>query len=238
MWSARVDGRKLSFHLTGINNQNFLMADDQTGSWWQQVTGEAVFGPLKGKRLELVFHDEVSFGLWKRENPGGRVLRPDDGVPWRRFSENWEEETARLPVVTPVAAGEPFQPRELVVGIQAGGDVRAYPMAALRRQSPVIDTLGGVPLILVVGEDGSSVRAFDRRVDGRELNLFRKAGVSSLSSPRLVDAETGSEWDFTGRAVSGPLAGKKLGKVFVLKDYWFDWKAYNPGTTVFRQGIG
>lgn len=229
-----MDGRRLSFRLTGINNQNFLMSDEQTGSWWQQVTGEAVFGPLKGKRLELVFHDELSFGIWKREHPGGRVLRPDDNVPWKRFSENWEEKTAKAPVVTPAKAGEPFQPRELVVGVRAGNATRAYPMAALQRQSPVLDSLGGVPLVLVVAEDGRSVRAFDRRMDGRELNLFRKAGVSPL---RLVDAETGSEWDFTGQAVSGPLAGKKLEKVFVLKDYWFDWKAYNPGTTVFRQGI-
>ncbi len=229
-----MDGRRLSFRLTGINNQNFLMTDEQTGSWWQQVTGEAVFGPLKGKRLELVFHDELSFGLWKREHPGGRVLRPDDSAPWKRFSENWEEKTAKAPVVTPVKADDPLPPRELVVGLRAGDAARAYPMAALQRQSPVVDTLGGVPLILVVGEDGRSVRAFDRRVEGRELNLFAKAGVSPLT---LVDAGTGSEWDFTGRAVSGPLAGKKLGKVFVLKDYWFDWKAYNQGTTVFRQGI-
>ena len=229
-----MDGRRLSFRLTGINNQNFLMADDQTGSWWQQVTGEAVFGPLKGKRLELVFHDELSFGIWKREHPGGRVLRPDDGVPWKRFSESWEEKTAKAPVVTPAGAGEPFPPRELVVGVRVGNAARAYPMAVLQGQSPVLDSLGGAPLVLVVGEDGRSVRAFDRRMEGRELNLFRKSDVSPL---RLVDAETGSEWDFTGQAVSGPLAGKKLGKVFVLKDYWFDWKAYNPGTTVFKQGI-
>ena len=52
-----MDGRRLSFRLTGINNQNFLMTDEQTGSWWQQVTGEAVHGPLKGRRLDLVFHD-------------------------------------------------------------------------------------------------------------------------------------------------------------------------------------
>lgn len=234
MWRAEVDGRRLSFRLTGINNQNFLMTDEQTGSWWQQVTGEAVFGPLKGKRLELVFHDELSFALWKREHPEGRVLRPDDSAPWKRFSEDWEVKTAKAPVVTPVKAGDPFPPRELVVGIRVGDATRAYPMTALQQQSPVLDALGGVPLILVVGEDDRSVRAFDRRMDGRELNLFRKPDVSPL---RLVDAETGSEWDFTGQAVSGPLAGKKLGKVFVLKDYWFDWKAYNPKTTVFRQGI-
>lgn len=228
-----MDGRKLSFHLAGINNQNFLMQDDQTGSWWQQVTGEALHGPLKGRRLELVFHDEISFADWKREHPRGRVLKPDDSAPWRRFSENWEEETARLPVVTPVGKGEPLQPRDLVAGVRLGDRAKAYPLSALQKQSPVEDTVGGVPVVLVVGEDGRSVRAFERTVDGREIHLFRKPGATPL---RLVDAETSSEWSFAGEAATGPLQGKKLGKVFVLKGYWFDWKAYNPKTEVYTLG--
>ena len=138
MWRADIDGRKLSFHLTGINNQNFLMQDEQTGSWWQQVTGEAVFGPLRGRRLELVFHDEISFGLWRQEHPGGRVLRPDDSAPWREFSENWEAETARMPVVTPSAPGDPFGPRELIAGVRLGEAAKAWPLSALQEQSPVL----------------------------------------------------------------------------------------------------
>ena len=59
------------------------MRDDETGSWWQQVTGEAIQGPLKGRRLVPVVHDEVSFGIWRGEHPGGRVLRPDP-----RFENN------------------------------------------------------------------------------------------------------------------------------------------------------
>lgn len=233
MWRAEVEGRRLTFHLAGINNQNFLMEDEETGSWWQQVTGEAIHGPLAGKRLELVFHDELTFATWKRENPGGRVLRPDDSTPWREFSENWEEETAELPVVTVAAKDDPLPPREIVLGVQAGGAARAYPLSALPAQSPLHDTLGGVPLVLVPAEDGKSVRAFERKVDGHELELFARPGASPL---RLVDAATGSEWDFTGTAVAGPLAGKRLGKVYLLKDYWFDWKLYNPGTTVYGRG--
>jgi hypothetical protein len=224
-----VAGRRLRFHLAGINNQNFLMADEETGSWWQQVTGEAIQGPLKGRRLDLVFHDEIAFADWKREHPGGRVLRPDP-VPGRLESESWEADVARLPVTVAPAKGDPFGPRELVAGVRLGDVARAYPFAALRRQNPVQDAVGGVPVILVVGEDGRSVRAFERRVDGRELQLFLKPASSPLV---LLDAGTGSVWSFAGEAVSGPLAGKKLPKVYVLKDYWFDWKAYNPKTTVY-----
>lgn len=233
MWRAEIEGRPLRFHLAGINNQNFLMQDEQTGSWWQQVTGEAISGPLKGRRLDLVFHDELSFGLWKQEHPGGRVLRPDDSAPWREFSQDWEADTAKLPVVTPADPSAPFPPRELIAGVEVRGAAKAWPLTALKRQSPVLDTLAGTPLLLVVGDDGRSVRAFERTVDGRELQLFARPGGPPL---RLVDAETGSTWTFAGEAVSGPLAGKKMARVFVLLDYWFDWKAYHPQTAVYRAG--
>lgn len=229
MWRAEVDGRRQRFHLTGINNQNFLMGDERTGSWWQQASGEAVFGPLKGRRLDIVPYDEISFADWKREHPNGRVLRPDDSVPWRRFSQNWEAETAKAPVVTPARAGDPLKPRDVVVGIRLGGAARAYPLAALQKQSPVQDAVGGVPVLLAVGEDGRSVRAFERTVDGRPLSLFARPGAPQ----RLVDAETGSEWSFAGEATTGPLKGKKLAWVQALKDYWFDWRTYNPGTSVY-----
>jgi uncharacterized protein DUF3179 len=233
VWKAESGGRKLTFHLAGINNQNFLMQDEETGSWWQQVTGEAVAGPLRGQHLEPVFHEELTFALWKREQPRGRVLRPEESVPWRKFSQDWETKTAKAPVVTPRLPGEPLPPREVVVGVRLGDEAKAYPLAALRRQSPVIDDLGGVPVVLVVGDDGRSVRGFRRAVDGRELQLFAKPGSKPL---RLVDGETASEWSFAGEALSGPLAGKRLEPVFVLLDYWFDWRTYNPKTAVYALG--
>jgi hypothetical protein len=234
VWRAEIDGKELRFHLTGINNQNFLMQDEQTGSWWQQVTGEAISGPLQGRHLDLVFHDELSFALWKNEHSGGRVLRPDDSVPWRKFSQDWEVETAKLPVVTPTDPGDPFPPREVVAGVRVRSLAKAWPLSVLKRQSPVLDTLAGTPLLLVVGDDGRSVRVFERTIDGRELQLFARPGGPPL---RLVDAETGSAWTFTGEAVSGPLAGKKMKPVYVLLDYWFDWKTYNPRTAVYRAGL-
>jgi Protein of unknown function (DUF3179) len=231
VWRAEIKGRRLRFHLTGINNQNFLMTDEQTGSWWQQATGEAVFGPLKGSHLDLVPYDEIGYAAWKREHPQGRVLRPDDSAPWQQFSRDWEAQTASLPVVTPVKAGDPLPPREVVVGVRLLGMARAYPLASLQRQSPVEDEVGAVPILLVVGEDGRSVRCFERTVDGRELHLFAKPGIPL----RLVDSETASAWSFAGEAVAGPLQGKRLARVQALKDYWFDWRTYNPETSIFRR---
>jgi len=230
-----MDGRTLHFHLAGINNQNFIMRDEETGSWWQQVTGEAILGPLKGRRLKEVEHDELSFGIWKTEKPQGRVLRPDEKIlaAGEYAPANWEERMTRVRVVTPTGSDQPLEARALVIGITLNNVSKAYPLSALQKQSPVIDTVGGVPILILIGQDNRSVRAFDRTVDGRKLEFFKKAGDDTLN---LVDAETGSEWDFTGRATSGDLAGKQLQKISVLEDYWFDWQIYHPKTSIYHIG--
>jgi hypothetical protein len=237
VWESNVDGRTLNFQLAGINNQNFIMRDEETGSWWQQVTGECVLGPLKGRRLKMFDHDELTFATWKGERPGGRVLRPDPQITaqGKYAPANWEESVAKLPVATNVPADKlgALEPRTLIVGIVVDNASKAYPLDAVLRQSPVIDEIGGTPVLLVAHEDGKSVRAFERRVDGRKLEFFRKPDASPL---RIVDAETGSEWDFTGTATGGALTGRSLRKLGVLKDYWFDWKAYHPDTTVYLLG--
>jgi hypothetical protein len=210
------------------------MRDEQTGSWWQQVSGEAIQGPLKGRRLRGVVHDEVSFALWKGEQPAGRVLRPVAGQTADYAPTNWERRMKKVETVTPRAPGDPLEPRTVVVGVTLNGRSKAYPFPLLRRQSPVQDVVGGVPIVLVVGEDGKSIRVFDRRVEGRRLEILARAE----SRPRaLVDAETGSEWSFAGRAVAGPLAGRELVKLKALKEYWFDWRIYQPATSVYTLGL-
>jgi Protein of unknown function (DUF3179) len=230
-----VNGGVLHFHLAGINNQNFIMRDEETGSWWQQVTGEAIQGPMKGQKLRPFFHDELTFGLWRNEKPNGRVLRPDESIAraGKYAPANWEERMTNLPVTTSATLDRALEARALVVGVKIKDAACAYPFDALVKQSPITDDVGRVPLLVVLGDDKKSVRAFERTVDGRDLELFVKPNVSPL---RLIDAETGSEWDFSGTALSGPLTGKHLAKVAVLNDYWFDWKTYNPNTTVYQLG--
>jgi len=233
VWETTVNGRQLHFHLAGINNQNFIMRDEETGSWWQQVTGEAIRGPLKGQRLRPIFHDELTFGQWKREQPEGRVLQPDDETAraGKYAPGNWEERMDQVPVTTSVALNKSLGPRTLVVGITVNGVAKAYPFDALVKQSLILDELAGDSIFIVIGDDKRSVRAYERTVDGRKLEFFLKPNTASLT---LVDAETGSEWDFTGKAIAGPLTGRQLKKVAVLNDYWFDWTTYHPDTMIYE----
>jgi hypothetical protein len=236
VWESTIDGRVLHFRLAGINNQNFIMRDEETGSWWQQVSGKAILGPLKGRELKRVFHDELSFAIWKSEKPDGRVLKPEEKIAAtdEYAPADWEARVGRMRVVDGTDVDQRLPPRPLVLGIEVGGKSAAYPLAALQKQSPIMDTVGPTPVMLLLGDDKRSVRAFERTVDGRRLEFFQKtAGEGGF---QLVDAETGSTWNFEGKATSGPLAGRELKQIFVLEDYWFDWRIYHPATTVYEIG--
>ncbi len=228
-----MNGQTLKFKLAGINNQNFIMRDAETGSWWQQVSGEAIQGAMKGQKLENVYTDELTFGEWKRENPNGRVLRPDAKIlaANKYESADWEADVAKMPVRIGDKLDTTLEPRTLIVGVTVNGKSKAYPFSALEKQSPILDWVGAREIVIILGEDGKSVRAFDRKLDGRTLEFFVKP-----DSKEIVDAETGSVWDFSGKAMSGELTGKQLEKIQVLKDYWFDWKNYNPETQIYALG--
>jgi len=255
-----VNGQVLHFYLAGINNQNFLMRDKETGTWWQQITGRAIYGPLKGAALDLVPSDELSFGEWKAEVAGGKVLAPVAKYA-KEYESNWEPEVAKLPVVISFPGTE-LKSRDIVVGLQIGAASRAYPWDTLVKQSPVMDRVNGTPLLVVVGP-GKSFRAFVSRIDGKDAEFFLKgesegdagkavrdgkaavgttgpdsghspAQSATASSWALLDNTTASEWNFQGCATSGAAQGKCLDRVYALKDYWFDWRNYHPGTTIYK----
>lgn len=232
VWKRTLDGRVLTFRLYGINNQNMLMRDDQTGSWWQQATGVAIQGPLRGRKLEPVLHDEITFAIFRRERPGGRVLRPGPGFEDAYAPANWERRMKRRPTVTPKVGGDAWPPRTHVLGIEAGGRAKAYPFPSIREGGPVNDVVGGVAVIVVVAEDLKSARVFERTVGGRRLEFFAKVGTGPIV---LTDVETGSEWDFTGTCTQGPLAGTTLQRVLSSKEYLFDWRLHRPQTTMFAR---
>ena len=232
MWQSVVNGQTLKFHLAGINNQNFIMRDEATGSWWQQISGEAIQGKLKGQKLTAVDFDEISYGIWKRENPHGRVLRPDEKIlAAKQYEPDWEPQVAKMPVRIASPMDNALAPRDLIVGVEVNGKAKAYPFSAIEKQAPILDTVGGRDIVILLGEDKKSVRVFERESDGATFEFLQKPDTKEI-----VDAQTASVWDFSGKAVSGQSAGKQLKKIAALKDYWFDWKTYHPETQLYTLG--
>ena len=73
-----------------------------------------------------------------------------------------------------------------------------------------------------------SAAAYNPRVAGRLLR-FDSGGRGVF-----VDAQTSSRWDLTGRAVSGPLEGRRLRPLRHDQQFWFAVAAFLPDVRILR----
>jgi hypothetical protein len=229
VWSRTLNGKTLHFRLAGINNGNALMRDEETSSIWQQSTGEAIFGTWKGQHLSLIHSDELTFALWRTEQPDGRVLRPDPKYVSEYDPKDWEKHVEKTHTVIDTSKSG-VSPHELILGVTNAGLSKAYPLKSILNAKILQDQVGDFPVLLVVGPDGSSIRFFNGKLGVSPLTFTSATGSGSI----MRDAETGSDWNFEGCALSGKLAGECLQAIDSNKDYWFDWLNHHPSTQLFR----
>jgi hypothetical protein len=227
VWTREVDGLRLTFHLAGINNQNFIMRDEETGTYWQQISGKAISGPLKGRQLTLVAFDELTFATWKAEEPSGTALSDVPEFVTGYAGKDWDAKMKRAPVVIDFAE-HGLKGRDLMLGVQAFGASRAFPYDRVLKEQLIKDHVGAEPVLVVLGPDNQSVRVFHNRLPGDFYRITAGKGDALL-----IDAATGSEWNFQGCAISGASKGACLPRIPAIKDYWFDWRNYNPGSTIY-----
>src|SRR5688572_10782279 len=82
---AELKGRTLHFQYDRMVGANEVQKDRETGSSWQQATGEAIDGPLKGSRLTLYPSVRTTWAEWRRRYPRTLVLEP---LPGYRLSSS------------------------------------------------------------------------------------------------------------------------------------------------------
>jgi thiol-disulfide isomerase/thioredoxin len=131
------------------------------------------------------------------------------------------------PALRTVAEASHMRDDDLVFGVTLGGQARAYPWWVAKNFHVVDDVVGGEPVALAFCEQCSGAAAFRRTVDGRAL-VFEVAGVYS-GTIILRDRQTRSLWaPFSGRALEGPLAGRKLERLPLSVTRWDEWTARHP----------
>jgi hypothetical protein len=241
-----ANGKPLVFGVSGrLYNANLLLYDRQTGSLWQQLTGEPIAGPLVGVvgKLKRLHADIVPWGDWKRGHPGGEVLARPKAVriggkkvpiSAERYGEYPYAEYELRPWVGYGVEVERLDLQGLsskrrVLGVEVPGTARAYLRADLERLGLLNDWLGEVP-VLVLMSPGGEARFFRREFAGSTLEF-------TLEQGRLIDRETGTVWSLDGRAVSGPLASREaaLEELLAVPAYWFAWLLFHPGTDLSQQ---
>ena len=81
VYNRELDGRALLFgNTSALYQSDMVMYDHQTGSYWFQVAGEAIVGPLTGKRITMLPSMTTTWGEWKLLHPNTSILSKDLGL--------------------------------------------------------------------------------------------------------------------------------------------------------------
>ena len=246
MYRRTIEDQILDFGTTGaLRHSNLLMYDRQTESWWQEVGGEGVIGHYAGRKLEQLYLSIVSWADYKATHPDGKVLsRPESG---RFYGENpylGYDRPGREPFLFRGEKDPRLPAVERVVAVERGNDAWAVSFTTLAEERVVAASVAGQDIVVFWSPGTASA------LDAGFIKSGRDVGTAGIFSPRgpdgnnltfapdadgrIIDAETGSQWDIFGRATTGPLAGTQLTPVpGRIGQFWFSWAVYRPDTVVY-----
>jgi hypothetical protein len=204
------------------------MWDDATGSVWSHLDGVALGGPSAGRQLEILPLQTTTWGAWVEAYPETTV--PEIDTIWRaayREPVLGRDSLTALFLDTLGELDERLDRGELVIGVLAGAEALAFPIESSLEDAPMQAEVGGVPVVVLEDDDGIPSLAYHRALsDGRVLDFRREGGG-------IVDVQTGSIWNASGRAVSGELAGVQLTFVTSFFTEWYGWAAFHPETSIY-----
>jgi hypothetical protein len=144
------------------------------------------------------------------------------------------------PSVVPAAEADYLDDADIVFGISANGESRAYPKRILAWHEMALDTVGGDELTVVYCTLCGTVIPYESRVGGR-LRVFGTSGFLYQSNKLMFDRETKTLWSsLDGTPAIGPLvdSGLRLSTRPVVTTTWGEWRARHPDTTVLSLDTG
>ncbi len=201
-----LDGEELVFGNQGhLYGNAMTWWDHETGSVWSQPTGEALLGPLKGARLDLLSSNLTTWDAWRTEYPNTAALDAPGGITVFNLSQT-------------------------VVVVDFGSDVMTFRFIDLWDHGPANEVVAGVFVAVVTDPaDRDRWAVFHRQVGDQVLTLMVEDGnLVDAETGTTWDP-------VRGLALDGPLEGEALGLLagFTsfpadVETFWSDARAWNP----------
>jgi len=160
----QLDGEEIVFGNQGALWGNAMTWwDHATGSVWSQPIGEAILGPRKGDRVDLLPSNLTRWGSWREEHPHTLALDAPGGF-------------------------DRFALEQMALVVDFGSEVAAYPVLRLHEIGVANDVVAGVEIAVVIDPaDDQRWAVFSRRLDDTvvELSVVDGALIDSASGTRF-----------------------------------------------------
>lgn len=214
----------------GLYDGLFLMRDEESGTFWDHMTGEAVYGPLVGTSLEVSNLQQTTVAQILRADSEALVALSDrtlssdedvelDGLLDRVrdrlsgfFSETVDEEDDRRPTM------------DLGLGVWGGAEAIYYPYdEILARDGAVLDSYENRGLLVYNDPTARALAAFYTEAESYEWDddVLRLSDGSRVKGGVLLDAD--------GRKIEG----RRPLQVFTR---WYGFSLTFPGVPIYDGG--
>ena len=249
VFSRSVDGRELSFGVSGQLLENTLvMYDRQTESLWSQLYGGAINGPLAGSSLKVFPSILTEWESWLAQHPDSRVLSKRQTCaafscgdfasnprgsyevdPYASYYISADEGVVNRQIPRDATSGAP---KRRVLGVRLGEFARAYPFVTLARERVINDEIDGVPVVIWFDPMTESGAAFSRQLDGQVLEFLPDTADRAV----IRDAQTNSAWSgAAGEGQDGPFARSRLSPLATTPAFEFGWYGYFPQSDTYGE---
>lgn len=226
-FSPFVHGKMESFRLVGMDHFNAMFEDATTKSWWQQATGKAIAGPLKGTALKELASSQLTLATWVREYPNSKVMQPDTtfNIDYKDLA-GYDKGTIKSGLEKRDSAS--WKKKSWVIGVLHDYSAKAYDWNELVKNSVINDSIEGLPLVLALEKDTASFHVYDRQVNGNTLSF--QIGSNDM----LTDLNTNSSWNMDGVCIDGKLKGERLAPIQAYQEFWHSWSTFHPNTSKYN----
>jgi hypothetical protein len=233
VYDRSVDGKTLTFgNTSALHESDMVMFDHDTGSYWMQVSGEAIVGTLAGWRMQALPSQTTTWSTWEEQYPQTQVLSRDTGHrrdytrdPFTELGEQYNTTGQFLFPVSEKGRDNRLDPGDLVLGIEVDGMHRAYALAPIG-DGVINDRIGETPVVIFSRADGPSGVAYKPVVEEQSLTFLFEEG-------EIRDQQTGSRWNMSGQAITGDLAGSELEPLVTRSTFWFALIAAFPDLELY-----
>lgn len=209
-----VNGKYETFRLVGMDQFNAMLEDHGTKSWWQQATGRAVSGKLKGQQLPELNSTQTTLAKWLSLYPSSQVLQADPSFEKSYPNDTQYEDGSSRKTLTGTDSLS-WKDKSWIVGITVNGDTKAYDWNRLKREKLIQDDLGGKAILLLLSDDNRSFFAFEKT--GTEPVTFQQDTL-------LIGTK---RYSLDGRGVD---TAHVLNPITAYQEFWHSWRTFHPGT--------
>ena len=219
-----IDGVVHHFRSKGNYDGVTVLGDDETGSLWNHITGEAVYGPLLGRKLPGFNLLHTTVGQALKAHPELRVAISDRPIRGGRGMTTESDQSRRLGAGfrATIAKEDTRRPSlDIGLGLWKGDQGRYYPINTVRAQgNALLDEFEGRTVVVYVDPESYTLAA-----------LF----VEASRVTRTGDAFTFDSGAVLKDGILRDAAGRRMAveRPMQLFTRWYGFALAFPGTTIY-----